>query len=57
VSRETQWWHEMPERYEETTVPSLTVFPAEPVKTGLLDQDGNPIMRNPERIGFLRDEI
>jgi hypothetical protein len=57
VSRETQWWHEMPERYEETTVPSVTVFPTEPVKTGLLDQDGNPIMRNPERIGFLRDEI
>ena len=51
------WWQDMPERYEETTLPVLTVYPSEPTQTGILDENGNPIMRNPERMGFLKDEI
>jgi len=57
VKTETrQWWHYMPETYDPTPTQSVTVWPSEPVRTGLLDSDGNPIMRNQERIGFLRDE-
>lgn len=55
MSKPTQWWHDMPERYEPTQVASVTVFPQEPVETGLLDQDGNPIMRSPPRLGFLSE--
>lgn len=54
MSRERSWWHWMPDEYDPTPTQTVTVFPTEPVKTGLLDQDGNPIMRNPERIGFLK---
>lgn len=34
----------------------LTVYPVETVATGIVDVDGCPIMRSPERIGFLVDE-
>lgn len=30
------------------------VFVGEPIKTGLLDQDGNNIYRLPDEIGYLR---
>jgi hypothetical protein len=40
----------------ETTCPPLAhpqVFVDDPVKTGLIDKDGNPIYRLPDPIGFL----
>lgn len=51
--RTKSWWQDMPELYEPSAVPMLTVYPSEAVDTGLLDADGNPIMRSPARIGFL----
>lgn len=48
------WWQDMPERYEETIIPALTVFENEPTFTGILDAEGQPIMRGPEPIGFLK---
>lgn len=32
---------------------AIDVYDTEPADTGLLDADGNPIMRVPDRIGFL----
>lgn len=34
-------------------LPHPTAFQAEPVATGLLDQDGNQIWKAPDPIGFL----
>ena len=50
-----QWWQDMPERYDETAAPLLTVYPVEATDTGLVDANGNPIMRAPRAIGFLRN--
>jgi hypothetical protein len=55
MNRPTQWWQDMPERYEPNVPPVVTVFPIEPVNTGLLDFDGRPIMRSPEKLGFLKE--
>jgi hypothetical protein len=38
------------------TLLALTVVDDGLVSTGLLDANGNPIMRRPEPIGFLRPE-
>ena len=46
------WWHYMPEAYEPTATPALTVHSEAAKDTGLLDVDGNKIMKSPERIGF-----
>jgi hypothetical protein len=43
----------------ETVSPPLAhpqVFVADPIKTGLLDKDGNPIYRIPDPIGFLEKD-
>lgn len=34
-----------------------TVYDAGPVTTGLLDKDGNEIIRVPDQIGFVQHEI
>jgi hypothetical protein len=34
-------------------LPHPTVFASEPIRTGLLDKDGNDIFRMPDPIGFL----
>jgi hypothetical protein len=39
----------------EPFLPSLIVSDHEAIDTGLLDKDGNPIMRAPREIGFGRD--
>jgi hypothetical protein len=56
MSQERNWWHWMPDEYAPTPTQPVTVFPSEPINTGVLDANGNPIMRNPEQIGFLRGE-
>lgn len=35
-------------------LPHPTVYVGEPVDTGLIDPNGNKIMRVPDQIGFLR---
>jgi hypothetical protein len=51
------WWQEMPEQYDAPPAPQITVFPSEPTNTGILDADGNPIMRNPYPVGFLKNDF
>lgn len=41
-----------PDSYEGYGVPSLSVNDSADVDTGLVDMDGNSIMRSPEKIGF-----
>ena len=48
-------WYE----YEPDTWPSqpqqpMTVYPSDPVATGLVDEHGNMIMRGQNKIGFIR---
>lgn len=47
----------MPEQYDAPPAPQITVFPSEPTNTGILDADGNPIMRNPYPVGFLKNDF
>lgn len=53
ASKTCDWWQEMPDHYEASAAPALTVFEPDVINTGLLDADGNPIMRAAEPIGFL----
>lgn len=48
-------WVEDETGYAEPFLPSLTVSDHHAVKTGLLDKDGNPIMRAPRGMGFGSD--
>jgi hypothetical protein len=46
-----EWWSDQP-------APPLghpQVFVQEPVDTGLLNEDGKPIYRGPDRIGFIKN--
>lgn len=52
--RPIAWQQDMPETYELTAMPSVTVFPAEARDTGLVDAAGNKIMAGVDPIGFLR---
>ncbi len=42
-------WYELPPQ----PLPHPTAFVSEPVRTGILDPDGNDIFRAPDPIGFL----
>lgn len=45
--------------WDEPTVQPLghpSVYVSDPVATGVLDKDGNPIYRFPDQIGFVRTE-
>lgn len=48
--REKSFYYEKSEQ----PLPHPLVYEPEPVKTGLLDKDGNSIYRLPDGIGFLR---
>lgn len=54
--RTRSWWQVMPDEYAPTPMQQVTVFPTEPINTGLLDANGNPIMRDPYPIGFLKND-
>ena len=41
--------------YHDPMIPSITTCDHEPVDTGLLDSNGDPIMRAPRPVGFGRD--
>jgi len=51
------WFEYMPDLTAVETSPLRPqVFEGEPQATGLLDVDGNPIFRGPDRIGYLRKD-
>lgn len=50
-AEKASWWFD-----QGPLTPSLTVDDHEPVDTGLLDADGNSIMRLPNPVGFGRDD-
>jgi hypothetical protein len=41
-----------PDDYQGPDLPALQVDDLGDIDTGLVDSDGNPIMRSPEKIGF-----
>lgn len=45
----SNWWEALPQ-----PLPHPTVTASEAMETGILDKDGNKIMRAPDAIGFLR---
>ncbi len=46
------WWEELPVVADLPQPAPLTVHDNGPIDTGLVDKDGNKIMRHPDRIGF-----
>lgn len=42
------WWEQ-----SASPLPHPTVFVSEPVRTGILDPDGNDIFKVPDPVGFL----
>lgn len=50
ASAEDAWWIERPAEN------NITVYDAEPADTGLVDSQGNRIVRLPDQIGFVRSE-
>lgn len=54
VHKQVGWYEYEPDTWPSQPPQPLTVYAAEPVATGLLDEDGNRIMRVPERLGFIR---
>jgi hypothetical protein len=55
VSRTVRAWYDFGEDFDTRAVPSLgqpLAYCSPPVDTGLLDADGNAIMRLPDEIGY-----
>jgi hypothetical protein len=48
------WEQEIPEAYPVTPIDKVTVFDIEATDTGLVDQDGAPIMKSIDKVGFIR---
>lgn len=59
MSREKSWWTFLPDEEKVSIGQAHTVFETDkaPVKSGLLDKDGNPLVHEEKRIkmGFLPD--
>lgn len=49
------WWEYLPG--DPVDLGPLTVYPAEPQRTGLLNADGRPIYRGPAPLGFLTADV
>lgn len=50
--KDKAWWQWLED--EIGPAPNPTVFDEQPVNTGLVDEEGRPIMRGSDPIGFLR---
>jgi hypothetical protein len=51
----TDWYQFEPDLYQKTDMPPLSIQDTGPINTGLVDEDGNPILsRARDKIGFLR---
>lgn len=46
------WWEELPAVADLPPPATLTVHDVGPIDTGLVDENGNKIMRLPDPIGF-----
>ena len=48
------WYEYVPDLWPVSRLPNLTIEPSQPTKTGLVNADGVPIMKGPDRIGYLK---
>lgn len=54
VRKPVGWYEYEPDTWPSQPPQPLTVYPIESFATGLVDEDGNRIMRAPARLGFIR---
>ena len=51
IAHRKLWWDNAEQPQQPVAHP--TVYDVDPIKTGIVDKDGTPIYRLPDRIGFL----